>query len=221
MMNTKNLRNSALVCLVFTVLWMVLMILSISNTGPVRTLEQAINSAANAGILFRITYINAVFVTVTAAVFFICLYCRCKPLNDHWSFAGLIFVPVYCVLNLLVYFSQIAVVPRLVALMESSGYPEVYQAMLGQFVQSWSGSAISAVNQLAYAVLGIPSIIFGMLLVRDRKVSVPGGWLLILNGLSCITGVIGTAVGSETLAMGSVAGGALFLFALVAIVLGK
>jgi len=72
-------------------------------------------------------------------------------------------------------------------------------------------------NQLAYAVLGIPSIIFGVILVKHKRISPLAGWLLAVNGLSCIVGVIGTAANSQVLAIGSVAGGALFLFSLAVI----
>ncbi|MFZ5946073.1 MAG: TetR/AcrR family transcriptional regulator [Bacillota bacterium] len=97
-------------------------------------------------------------------------------------------------------------------------YSEVYRVILGQFIQGWSGSAVSVFNQLAYAILGIPSIIFGVLLIKNKKLSTLGGWLLTLNGISCIIGLIGTAANNRVLVIGSVAGGALFLFALIALV---
>lgn len=214
----KKLWDSATLCLITTSLWLVLMIVSISNTGAIITIEEAIGSVMNPGILFYLSYINAVFVTITATVFFVYLYSYCKSLNSEWSLMGMVFVPVYCILNLLVYFSQIAVIPRLISLMNTQQHSEVYIAILGQFIQGWSGSAVSVMNQLAYAVLGIPSVIFGIILVKHKRISTLGGWLLVLNGLSCIVGVIGTAANSQALAIGSVVGGALFLFSLAVIV---
>lgn len=218
-MNAKKLWFSALSCLIFTVLWLTLMILSASKTGSISTFEQAIDFVMKAGILFQLSYINAVFVTVTITIFFTCLYYYYKPLHAEWSLIGYVFIPIYSVLNLLVYFSQISVVSRLITLMNTSKYPEVYRVVLGQFVQGWSGSTISVVNQLAYAILAIPSIIFGTLLIKEKKISTLGGWLFTLNGLSCIVGVVGTAINNQVLAVGSVLGGALFLFALIVIVL--
>lgn len=217
-MKTKKLWFSAVLCLIFTVLWLILMILSVSKTGSISSFEQAISSVMNTGILFKISYINAVFVTITATVFFTCLYYYCKSLNAEWSLIGLLFVPIYSILNLFVYFSQITIIPRLITLMDGSKYSEIYKVILGQFVQGWAGSAISVLNQLAYGILGIPSIIFGMLLVKNKRISTLGGWLLTLNGLSCIVGGIGTVANNEIFATGSVIGGALFLFSLVAIV---
>ena len=148
----------------------------------------------------------------------VCLYDYCKSLNAPGALIGIAFVPIYGTLNLFVYFSQITIIPRLLKLMNMSANPDVYAILLGQFIQGWPGSAIAVTNQVAYAILGIPSIIFGVLLIRDKKVSSLGGWLLTLNGVSCIIGVIGTVVNNEMLAVGSVIGGALFLFSLIAII---
>jgi len=217
-MKTNKLWVSGLLCLLFTVLWLILMILSVSMTGPVNSFEQAVSSVVDTGILFQLSYINAVFVTITTTIFFVFLYNYCNSLDKDWSLIGFIFIPVYCILNLIVYFSQITVIPRLIALMNEPKYSEAYQVILGQFIQGWSGSAVSVFNQLAYAILGIPSIIFGVLLIKSNRLSTLGGRLLTLNGISCIIGVIGTVANNRVLAIGSVVGGALFLFALIALV---
>jgi hypothetical protein len=87
--------------------------------------------------------------------------------------------------------------------------------MLRQMLQQWPGSAVSVLNNLAYAILGIPSIIFGMALSRrDRSSRLPG-ILLALNGVACIIGVAGVVLGSGLLAQGSIVGGTLFLLALI------
>jgi hypothetical protein len=156
-MNTKKLRAAAAVCLIFTSLWLVFMILYTVNTGVIDTFEEAIASVIEPEILFYLSYTNAVFVTVTASIFFVYLYHYCKPFNAEWSLVGLIFVPVYGLLNLVVYVSQITVIPRLTALMSDTQYSQAYTVIAGQFVQGWSGSVLSVLNQLAYAVLGIPS----------------------------------------------------------------
>lgn len=214
-MKTNKLWVAALLCMLFTILWLILMILSILKTGSIRTIDQAINSVMKTGLLFHFSYINAVFVTITVTIFLICLFDYCKYLNLQWSLIGIIFVPIYSILNLFVYFSQITIIPRLITLMNISQNPDVYRVILGQFVQGWSGSAIAVTNQLAYAILGIPSIVFGVLLIKDKEISTLGGWLLVLNGISCIIGIIGTVTNNEVIAAGTVAGGVLFLFALI------
>jgi len=214
----NKLWFSALLCLIFTSIWLILMIISAAKTGPINSFEQAIVSVMNAGNFFQLNYINAVLITIATTIFLVCLYDYCKSLNAQWSLIGFVFVPIYSIMNMFVYFSQITIIPRLLTLMKISANPDIYTAILGQFVQGWSGSAIAVTNQLAYAILGIPSIIFGGLLIKDKRVSTLGGWLLALNGVSCIIGIIGTVANSEILAVGSVIGGALFLFSLVAIV---
>jgi len=117
------------------------MIILAAKTGPISTFEQAINSVMNVGILFQLNYINAVLITITATIFFACLYDYCKSLNAQCSLNGVTFVPIYSTINLFVYFSQIAIIPRLLTLMKICASPDVYTVILGQFVQAWSGSA--------------------------------------------------------------------------------
>lgn len=219
-MVANKLRGSALILLVFTVFWLVLMILSVSKTGPITNLDEAIDSVANTGFIYPLTYINAVFITIVATIFFVYLYLYCKPMNADWALIGLIFVPIYSVLNLIVYFSQITVVPQLLSLMDTTESSEIYRVLVGQFVQGWSSSIISAFNQIAYAILAIPSIIFGVLLIKNKSLTI-AGWFLTLNGIACIMGVIGTTLNNQLLAIGSVVGGVFFLIALLVVVLNK
>lgn len=218
-MKTNKLWVSATICLIFTCLWLVFMILSVASTGSINTFEEAISMAAKPGVLFYLSYINAALVTVTATVFFVSLYQYHKQFYTEWSLVGFVFVPVYCTLNLLVYISQFTIIPRLTVQLHDDQYSQAYEVLLGQLIQSWSGSAISVLNQLAYAVLGIPSIIFGILMLKHKKISRPAGGLLFLNGIFCILGLIGTSINNQLLASGSVIGGALFLFSLASIVM--
>jgi len=80
-------------------------------------------------------------------------------------------------------------------------------------VQAWPGSVVNVLNNLGYAVLGVPSIMFGSLLARRRSLRY-AGLLLALNGVACIVGLVGIAAGSELLSLGSIVGGAVFLVAL-------
>ena len=213
-MKRNKLWVFAVLSMVFTGVWLILMIISVSINGSLRTPEEVIEYLRNFKTLYYLTYINAVLVTVAVTIFFSYLYDHCKTLNREWSLAGLIFIPAYSVLNLIVYFSQITVVPKLMGYV----FPEAYSIMFSQFIQILPYSAMAAMNQLAYGLLGIPSVIFGILLIKNKEISIAGEWLLMLNGVLCILGVIGTASGIEGLSAGSVIGGALFLFSLIAIV---
>jgi hypothetical protein len=69
-------------------------------------------------------------------------------------------------------------------------------------------------NGLAYAVLGIPSILFGLLLWKHPGALRWGGLLLALNGAACILGLIGFLTGNALLTQGVMIGGFLFLAAM-------
>ena len=191
------------------------LILFMARIGPIDTQEQAINSVTNPDWLFYLTYINAVIITILLTILFVGLYLYCKPSEPEWSMIGLIFVPVYCMLNLFSYFSQITIVPKLLSYQNVADNDVVFNIFLGQMVQGWQGSAVSVINNFAYAILGVSSIAFGVVLLKKRKFAKVSGIFLILNAIACIIGIIGIVAGNKIIGMGSAVGGFLFIIALV------
>jgi hypothetical protein len=208
-MNRNPLGLISLFCLVVTLLWIVLMLFGVATAGPVETLEQALAAATRYNLLFVLTYLNATLITLSATMLFAALYVGCRLTAPDWAAIGVIFVPVYCALNLFAYLSQITIVPRLVA----SGAAAT--GLLSQMLQQSPGSVVSIVNNLAYAVLGIPSIIFGLILFRRIPSLCLAGALLALSGLASIVGMAGIVLRTTLLENGSLVGGVLFLLALI------
>ena len=205
--NNSLLGMVALICLIVTVIWLALFIYDVAAHGAVETAEQAVASVADLGALQILTYVNATLVTVSATMLFGGLYVLCRDEAPLWAAMGLVFVPIYGLLNLFAYLSQLTIVPRLAALRPAS------DLLVAQMVQAWPGSVVNVLNNLGYAVLGVPSIVFGSLLARRRSLRY-AGLLMALNGVACIVGLVGIAAGSELLSLGSIVGGAVFLVAL-------
>ena len=220
MMKTKLIGVLSLICLILTMLWLVFMIAGLAIAGPLETFEQVLAFAGGASVLFYISYINAALVTVCVAMLFSAFHWLLKPTDPLWSGIAVIFVPVYAAMNLVVYLSQITVVPRFIDLQWKEGVESGTYILLKLWVQQWPDSMISMINNLAYAVLGIPSIIYGVLLFRVVPVLRMGAVLLILNGIACIAGFSGVVIQSPWLSKGVLVGGVLFLIALFPISLG-
>ena len=204
----KTLGVIALICLVVTGMWLGLLITTTAMEGPIASREEALASAASLGPLHYVTYVNAALITVTATMLFAGLAVVCWPVNKLWTAMASGFVPIYGLLNLFAYVSQITIVPRLAALR-----PAV-DPLLAQMVQAWPDSMVNVLNNLGYAVLGIPSIIFGVLLPRTERSLRAAGALLAASGAASLIGIIGIANGSEVLSLGSIVSGVLFLIAL-------
>ena len=220
-MKTRMLGILSLICLVLTTTWLALLIATMARSEPVETFEQALAFVARLDGLFYLTYINATLITLCATMLFAGFYIYFRPSAPEWSIIGLVFVPVYSALNLFSYLSQITIIPRLLAFQQMSEYRIASNLLLGQLIQQWPDSAVAFFNNLSYAILGFPSIIFGTLLVKQGAGSLKGrskqiaGRLLALNGVFCFIGVIGLAMRNELLQWGSAAGGVLFLLALI------
>ena len=214
-MQTRLLGILSLICLVITLLWLVFLIMDMATAGPLDTFEKVLAHVNKLDTVFYLTYANAALITVSAVMLFAALYAHYKPTAPEWSTIGVIFVPIYGALNLIVYLSQITVVPRLLQLQAEPEYQVLSQFLLRQAIQQWPESAISIVNNLAYAILGVPSIVFGFLMLKSTSALRLGGALLALSGLACVTGFIGITIKNTWIGQGSLIGGVLFLLALV------
>jgi hypothetical protein len=193
-------------------LWLTLFIAGMAISGPVETMSEAVESVVEPGALYTLTYLNAALVTLTATAFFGGLYLYCSPYAPVWSMAGLLFVPVYATLNLFAYLSQVTIVPMLVDRVVASGEGIL---LLAQLVQQWPGSLANIVNNTGYAVLAVPSIVYGVMLMNARPPMRLGGIMLGLSGLASLIGLAGIMAKSVTLGAGSVVSGGLFLLALI------
>ena len=212
---SKPTGRLALLTLVFTILWLVFLIADMAAAGPLETFEQVSAHAAQLGWLYYATYFNAALVTLSAGAFMSALYAWLKPQAPNWAVIGLVFVPIYGALNLVAYLSQVTLVPALFGLQADPRYADTVDLLLRLTLQAWPTSTMAFFNGLAYAVLGIPSILFGLLLWKHPGALRWGGLLLALNGAACILGVIGFLTGNALLTQGVMMGGVLFLAALV------
>jgi hypothetical protein len=216
-MGNRRIAYLALVTLILTAFWLVLLAVGMARSGPVATFEQALATVSQRTALFSLGYLNAAAIVITATLLFAGLYSHCWKTSHLWSAAGLAFVPAYATLNLVVYLSQVTTVPQLMVLRSDPAYQVAADVGLRLLLQAWPGSAMAFLNSLAYALLGIPSLLFGMLLRRTPGLLRWGGTLLALNGVACWIGAAGALAGSALLASGTTLGGILFLLALAPI----
>jgi hypothetical protein len=213
-MKSRLAGSLSLLTLILSVIWLVLLITDRAAAGPMDTYEQVLTHVSNLNALFYITYFNAALITLAASLLFAVLYVYLKPYSATLAMMGLVFVPVYAVMNLSVYLSQISIVPALIVLQKQPELTAGAVVLLREMIQQWPASGASFFNNLGYAVLGIPSILYGYLLTGRGGGLKWGGLLLVLNGAACMLGAAGSLLGSRLLASGSLAGGVLFLAAL-------
>lgn len=214
-MKTRTIGALAAASFVLTAIWLGLLVTSMGRSGPPQTFEQALAIVGRTDVLFYLTYANAILITLAVSALYAGLFAYCEPAAAGWSLVGFVFVPVYCLLNLVTYLSQVTVVPQLLALRQVPEHQAAATLLLHLAIQAWPESAVSVFNNLAYALLGIPSLIYGAVLARARGLLRLAGVLLALNGVACIAGLVGVVLRHPMLSLGSLVGGALFLLAML------
>ena len=186
------------------------MAVSMSQIGNDWGYTEYVTWVSKPDIFFVLNYLNMTLLTALAVILMSLLFAFAKELNRLAAISGLVFIPIYGVLNIISYSIQIAIVPRLASLALSAEPPTIF--LVFELIQANQNSFIGFVNGMAYAIVGIPSILYGYILIQNRKPL--SGWFLLLNGIACIIGIIGYMLKNPALSSGSVIGGLLFLFSL-------
>jgi len=194
-----------------TVAWVILMAISTAPINGDWNEADFVRWASENGPAYKLNYINVSLLTVLVTVLFTFMYLYVKGLAPGPALAGLVLVPLYGLLNLVIYSIQISVVPAMASHAIQYGADA---SLVAVWIQADPDSLAGYLNGLAYGILGIPSVIFGVLLLK--KMHRYSGVLLSINGVFCFLGLVGYHTGSEMLEFGTVLGGIFFLLFLAA-----
>jgi hypothetical protein len=171
--------------------------------------------ASDQDALFTLTYLFAAATVLATTLLFGVLYLCCRATAPELALLGLLLVPVYTVVTLLVYCSQLTVVPALLAFEQPAGYEAA--GLLRQAVSQWSGSGVSFFSSLGYAILAVPSLFFGLILSGRQGALRWAGALLLLSGVASIVSLAGALPGGSLLGIRSLAASGFYLLALIAL----
>lgn len=221
--SSRQLAYIVLLDLIFVSIWGISMVLDMITAGSVETIDQAFNYVTNPSIFYYMSYINAVLLTCVGTIMFVGLYLYYQSKeNSILNVIGLIFIPIYALLNIFAYGSQITIIPVLIPYLEIVEYQNVAKFTIMMFVQNYpGGTIISIINLCAYGILGIPTVIFAKNLIEEtvtlKKVS---GILLGLSGLFCFVSVGSIIILAYNIAgITSIIGGFLTLVAEIPLVI--
>ena len=117
----RRVKSTSLVMFFLTLLWIVLTAISMSGIDPEWSDSDYVKWIAGPDIFFILNYVNVILITILVVIFFSFLKSFLEPEFPDGARAGILFVPVYGVINLLCYSIQISVVPSLAA--SSGGDP--------------------------------------------------------------------------------------------------
>lgn len=214
-MQRRTQLGLILVLTISTAVWVVLMVASVNQAGPIITPADALNYITQPTLLFRAVYINAALLTLINVIVMAGFYSWIYEKTEFWAPIYLVLTAIYGLLNLFVYLSQVTIVPRLLALYQVSEYRASVETLLLLFVQVWDGSFVAVLNSLAYGLFGIPSLIFGYAMVRYSGWKKITGILYVLSGITAMFGFVGVVLQNALLSSGVAISGLLFLMGLI------
>jgi hypothetical protein len=206
----SKVRLTGIILLIQTIAWLICTIISMSQVQASWSNIDYIKWVSKPDIYFMANYVNATLLTFVDVILFSYLFSYLKSKEDGKWLVGMVFIPIYGALNVICYSIQISIVPAMAqASLADNSMLNITQLL----IQANPQSLVGYINGMAYAVLGIPSIIFGLGLYKNgKKLSAA---MLIVSGLSSIVGIIGYSLNSDLLTKGTMVGGVFFLFSLI------
>lgn len=206
----RHLKITAIILLILIIIWLIFTIVSMSEVKSSWNDSDFVKWVSSPDFFFTGNYINATLLTIAVILLFTFLFIYLKPKYITIAIVGLVFIPIYGVINLLCYSIQISIVPSIAN--SSINNPSII-FLVSQLIQANSKSLIGYINGFAYAILGITSIIYGYSLMKELKRF--SGIFLLLNGMFCIIGIIGYLIGNSIISLGIMIGGIVFLICLI------
>jgi hypothetical protein len=211
----RSLLSICVIAFVLTTAWALLLIVDMAGAGPLDTFQQILAHVPRSSPLYYIGYVNAGLVTLAVTALLAGLYVRLRHRQPLWASIALAFVPIYTGLNLAVYIMQITVVPGLLRLQVDGEFGAMATWALRLLIHIAPGSIAEFANILAYAVLGIPLVVFSALLWGRSRMWSGTAALLIFSAVADVVALQGLVVESPLLKRGVLVGGFLFWVALL------
>jgi hypothetical protein len=204
----------ALILFLLLIAWGIISPITISEINGFKSRNEFIQFLTDTSLIYQLNYVIATLMTFFTVAMFSALYLEAKeelPLESH---IGILFVPMYAVTNIIVYGSQIRIVPEIIKNLEM-GNNMILDHWVFQMLQSVHGSIFNIVNAFAYAVLGIPCIFFAFSLYKKNRMGKIAAILLILTAIASFIGFIGANIYSATLVEGIRISGFIFIAAVL------
>lgn len=214
-MKTRTLGWILLFTALITTLWAILFIYSAATSPAVNTFTDQISIIENQGSLFILIYLNAGLLTLGFGASLAGLYLYCRDSQPLWATIALVFIPAYTLCNLIAYLSQVFVVPGLLEMYRDPQTSSMAEILLRLTIHTWPGSITEFINGLAYAIMGIPSMILGIIMYQKSKALRAGSLFLAFSGLLPIVALLGIGLNNAILKFFSPLGGFLALVGLI------
>ncbi|MFW6276755.1 MAG: hypothetical protein ACOC2K_03665 [Bacteroidota bacterium] len=206
--NAQHIAAVSLITLVLLVVWIILMPLSMAIVQPEIGVEEFIELIKTSGVPFILNYINAVLLTFSITLLFILLFVDIKSRHPVLAYSGLVFLVMFSLTNIMVYSSQFIILPELFR--DGSSLNE---EILLQLIHIRESSLIYIINMYAYGFLGVPSVLYGFILMKKNVPGMIAGLLLLLNGIFCWMGLISLGTGDRFTRQGTMIGAVAFIAA--------
>ncbi len=187
----KQLGVLLLIDILAVLVWAVSMVISTVSSGGIDTPDKAIAYVSNQDLSFFFNYFNAVILTVFGVFLFIGLFMY--YLHQKKSFlllVGLFTIPIYGLMNIFAYGSQITIIPALLPYLEIPEYQSTARFVILSLTQIYEGTIVSIINLSAYGVLAIPTSIVALEFVKEGSILKRiGGYFFLICGVFCFLSI--------------------------------
>ncbi len=189
-MKNKPVGTLALIVFLLTVFWLGQMILVNIRLGTIDNFEKALIYATERHwFYYTFVYVNALLLTLANVLFYGSLYGMLKKHQPEWAAAVFAIVPLYGIFALSSYLSQLVLVPILINQVADPQLQNFASGALQHLLQMWPHSTIGLFDQFSYFLLGFPGFIYGLMMMKEPYLRVPGILFVISGGFCFLIGI--------------------------------
>ncbi len=214
-MNTRFIGYSSASFILLFIVWILISLLSPNAAnGNIETAEDFLRVRSGNQDRNSVNFIFSFLSVCISASLFSGIYLLCRKKSPELAMTGLVFIPAYVVLSIVMYSSMYAIVP---ILKDLHAIPEMKETVLLLIDHYRSGgeNSVSGFHSIPYGLLGISALIFGSLMSRESGAIKIAGILIIISGFGYISGMIRLFSSSGIFSITGGIGGIAYLLSLL------
>lgn len=218
-MNSKFIGKISLAMVILLLVWMLFLTLFPSGDGQINTVDDLINNRTANLFNQKVNFVFSIFLVLLLTALFANLYLYFKNTTPEWCTVSIVFVPAFAVLALVIFSLNVFFMPYLAELYKN---PQ-YQNLISEFLKPLLPGEVNPAAEffsLPFIFLAVPSFVFGILLLKERKILKAAGILIFISGIeyaSNLISIFGRNVIINTIGM---IGGLSFMVSLVLLSIG-
>ncbi|MFC1725273.1 DUF4386 family protein [candidate division KSB1 bacterium] len=218
-MDAKFIGKISLATIIFLLVWILFGILFPGSDGQIETVEDLVNQRTADQLNQKFNFLFSFILNFLLVALYVSLYLYFKNRAPEWCAIGFVFIPAFAVFAVAVFSLSAFLVPYLLELYKNPEYQSLISGILKTMLHGEVNPAREFLS-IPFIFLSIPTMIFGILLLKERIILKFAGILIIVSGIEYLSNLIAIFERNVILNTIGMIGGLSFMVSLILLSIG-